>query len=578
MLDRALRYARTLRHLRPEQLAYLPLRRLQARLPLPRTGPGLVVDPARAAPLAAEAAAWGPGDAAARVACADEVRAGVFRFLNHAETFPGSPDWTARHGGHLWSYHLHYFAYAVDLAWAWRIAGDEAYARRFESLATGWIRATADGRGDGWEPYALATRIVRWAEALILFGDGIGGDARGEIGRSLWRQLAVLERRLERHLLANHLQRDLQALAVGGLLFDGPDAARWRRVGTRGLWRALDEQVLGDGGHFERSPMYHAVALEDFLRSAALLRAAGEQMPGAAEERLRRMTRALGVLSRPDGTLHLFNDAAQGEAPRRADLDALARHVLGEGVPADPGPLELPETGYFGWAGGGTRLLADCGIPGPAYQPGHAHCDLLSFELDLAGRPVVVDAGVRGYEGDPFRAYARSTRAHNTVMVDGREQSEVWGTFRVGGRASPVDPVLHGDGYGAVFEGGCRPWHAPRTVHRRRIEVRDGHCAVTDRVEGSAGAPLESWIHFHPEFAVRREGDGWIAERPGQAVALETWGADETTLHPGERDPVQGWHFPEFGRALSAPALCLRVHANDGRAFGCRISPGRSTA
>jgi hypothetical protein len=574
VVGRALLYARTLRHLRPEQLVYLPVRRVQARLPLPRTGPGLPLDPARAAPLAAEAAAWGPGDGAARVAAADAVCAGEFRFLNQAETFPGEPAWTGRPVSPLWTYHLHYFAYGVDLAWAWRLTGDPRYADRFAALATGWIRAMEGGRGDGWEPYALATRTLHWAEALLLFGDGLGAAARDAIARSLWRQLSILERRLERHLLANHLQRDLQALAVGGSLFGGADAARWRRTGIRGVWRELDEQVLPDGGHFERSPMYHAVALDDFLRTAALLRAGGEAVPAPAEERLRRMTRAFGILSRPDGALHLFNDAAHGEAPARAALDALARRVLGEGVPDPEGPLALPDTGYFGWAGGGTRLLVDCGIPGPAYQPGHAHCDILSFELDLGGRPVVVDGGVSGYEGDPFRAYARSTRAHSTVSVDGREQSEVWGTFRLGGRAEPVDPALGGDEDGAVFAGGCRPWHAPRTTHRRRVEVRAGACRVTDRVEGSAGAPLEGYLHLHPDFAVRREGAAWIAERPGQTVVVEPWGMDEATLHTGERDPVQGWHLPEFGRALPAPALRLRVHANDGRDFGYQIRTG----
>ena len=140
---RALFYARTLRHLRPEQLLYLPLRRVQARLPLPRTGPGLEMDADRATPLAEEVAAWGPGDADARIARADEVRRGVFRFLDHAETLPEQPEWTARRGGHLWSYHLHYFAWGVDLAWAWRLTGDAAYADRFASLAAGWIRSSS---------------------------------------------------------------------------------------------------------------------------------------------------------------------------------------------------------------------------------------------------------------------------------------------------------------------------------------------------------------------------------------------------------------------------------------------------
>lgn len=577
MLNRALLYARTLRHLKAEQLAYLPLRRVQARLPLPRTGPGVPADAARAARLSAEVVAWGAGDTEARIAAADEVCRGVFRFLNHAEPLGDRPEWTERRVGHLWSYHLHYFAYGVDLAWAWRVTGDEGYAARFTELALGWIAATEGGRGDGWEPYALATRALHWMEALLLFGDGVKPEPRDVIARSLWRQLAVLERRLERHLGANHLQRDFQALAVGGLLFDGADAARWRTMGGRGLWRALREQVLDDGGHYERSPMYHAVALDDYLRSAALLRAGGEAVPAEALERIGRMARAFGVLCRPDGALHLFNDAAHDGGPSRADLDALARHVLGEGIPDAEGALLLPDTGYYGWAqpGGGARLLADCGIPGPSYQPGHAHCDLLSFELDLAGRPVVVDPGVSGYEGDPYRAYARSTRAHSTVSIGGREQSEVWGTFRVARRASPVNPALTADGAGARFQGGCRPYHDARTLHRRVIEVDAGGCRVTDRVEGSAGAPLESYLHLHPDFDIRREGSAWVARRAdGTSVVVRVHGADEVTVHAGERDPVQGWHLPAFGQALPAPVLRLRVHANDHREFGYGIAPG----
>lgn len=570
-LARALLYARTLRHLTPEQLAFLPLRRIQSRLPLPRVGPGERMDEARAAPLSAERAAIGPGDGEGRIARADDVCRGVFRFLNHAETLPEQPEWTARRVGHLWSYHLHYFAYAADLAWAWRTTGDAKYPRRFQSLALGWIRATEGGRGDGWEPYALATRALHWTEALLLFGDAMDAEARDAIARSLWRQLAVLERRLERHLQGNHLQRDLQALAVGGLLFGGGDAARWRERGGRGLWRELRRQVLADGGHYERSPMYHAVALDDFLRSAALLRAAGEVVPEDATERMRRMTRAFGVLCRPDGALHLFNDAAHGEAPSRADVDALARRVLKEGVPIADGALQLPETGYFGWTAGGTRVLIDCGVPGPAHQPGHAHCDLLSFELDLGGRPVIVDAGVSGYEGDPFRAYSRSTRAHNTVAIGGREQSEVWGTFRLGGRAAPADPVLRADTRGARFDGGCRPWHDRRTLHRRTVEIESGHLIVTDRVEGSAGAPLESYLHLHPDFTLRPDGEAWIASAGETSVRIEPFGADEVTAHRGERDPEQGWHLPEFGRAVPAAALRMAVRANDGRAFGYRI-------
>ena len=156
------------------------------------------------------------------------------------------------------------------------------------------------------------------------------------------------------------------------------------------------------------------------------------------------------------------------------------RRAGGGRPPVRAGALALPETGYFGWAGGAdARFVVDCGIPGPAL-PARPR-PLRPAELRAGpGRPrrVVVDAGVSGYEGDPLRAYCRSTRAHNTVAVGGpRAVARCGAPSAWRGRAAPVIPSLRADRGSAVFQGGCRPYHAPRTVHRR-----------TDRVDGRPSA------------------------------------------------------------------------------------------
>jgi hypothetical protein len=571
-LGRALLYARTVRRLRWEQVVYRPLRRVQRWLPV-RPGPAGEPDGRRMEALAAALAAWGPGDAAARLARAEEVSAGRFTFVGRTETL-AEPEWTRRRVSHLWSYHLHYFAYGVDLAWAWRLTGEARHARRFEELAGSWMRACPPGEGDGWEPYPVSVRVVSWAQALLLFGDALGAPFRAALLESLHAQAGVLERRLELHVLANHLQKNLTALVMAGLLFRGEAAARWRARGAERLWRELGEQVLDDGGHYERSPMYHLVAAGDFLETVGLLEAAGEAVPAHARARVGRMVEAIGALCRPDGSLHLFNDAAEGEAPPTAHLAALGERLLGVRPLEARGAFALPDTGYFGWAapGGGERFVIDCGPPGPDYQPGHAHCDLLSFELDLGGAPLVVDAGVSGYEGDPLREYVRSTRAHNTVAIGGREQSEVWGTFRVARRAE----VLEGGHAEAAdgtyrFRGAYRPYHDRRAVHRRTVERTDGGWTVTDRVEGARGEKLLAWLHLHPEWAAVADADGVTATRGGAVVRIEPFGADAVRLASGEEGLAQGWHCPRFGTALASTVVEMVVHANDGRAFGCAI-------
>jgi uncharacterized heparinase superfamily protein len=414
--------------------------------------------------------------------------------------------------------------------------------------------------------------------SLWLVHDRVSTDFAERLLGGTQFQLGWLADNLERHLRANHLQKNLTALAWGALVFGDERSARWRRYLDE-LWMELREQVLPDGCHFERSPMYHAAALDDFLRTLSLCRAARVPVPDDVAGRLEAMTRAMQWLSRPDGTLHLFNDATNGEPLGRNSVVELACRVLGERFPEPCGAFSLEEAGYFGCidTNAGHRLVIDAGPLGPSYQPGHAHCDMLSFELDLDGRPVVVDSGLHGYDGDPFRVYVRSTRAHNTVAIDGRDQHEMWATFRVARRGEIVEARCREDPDGDfTFEGACRHYHDRRALHWRSIELNSGRLTVSERVEGADGRRLTSWLHLHPDFEVTAAEEGFLAVAEAMTVRIDLFGADEAYVRTGERDPARGWYCPEFGKALSAPVITLSIAANDGREFGYRLREAAS--
>jgi len=572
IFDRVLLYARTVRHLRWEQWVYRPIRRLQQYLPVrvkPRTQPPL---DERFQTLADEIHAWGAGDLEYGIRRANAVLAGEFRFLNHSEQLI-EIDWSQRYVSHLWSYNLHYFDYALDLAWAFLETGDKRYCGHFIDMVNSWIAGNPPGQGDGWEPYAVSLRVVNWLYALLLFGETINRATRERIEASLAMQFEYLSRRLELHILANHLQKNLKALVIGGLYFSGRSADRWLRRGSRLLWRELFEQVLPDGGHYERSPMYHAIALGDFLEVVALLHAVGEPLPEPALDRVRQMVRAMAILSGSDGRLHLFNDAAQGIAPPRAWLSALAEHAVGERIPQRDGELRLPDTGYFGYSrlAAGERLVIDCGPLGPNYQLGHGHCDLLSFEWIVHDRPVVVDSGVSGYEGDPLREYVRSTRAHNTVSIDGYEQAEVWGTFRVARRPRAIGATAELSGERYRFEGVYHPYFDRRITHRRTLVRNEGGLEIHDRIKGVSRGSATSYLHLHPDFELRQRGDVHLASDGELELEIETWGAERVRVYRGGADPAQGWYCPEFGIAVPAPVLVLEAPVNGAHEFGFHI-------
>ncbi len=332
---------------------------------------------------------------------------------------------------------------------------------------------------------------------------------------------------------------------------------------------------MPDGGHYERAPMYHAQVFADFLECVALLRACGREAPARVAAGLPRMAAFLAAMTQADGSLALFNDSANAAETRPGPILDAARRVC---AGARPAAAAFPQTGYYVWASpdGEEKIVIDAGPPSVSYNTAHAHCDLLSYELWLAGAPFIVDSGLHGYGGDPFREYCRATRAHNTVLFDGVEQSEVWGTFRMARRAEPGEVAWRAEAASLAFRGSYRRFDGA-LVHERSIERdAEGGWRVSDRA--AAGKPREavSFIHLHPAVAARKiNGDLIECRNRGRIVIIEPFADDgsdiDIELITGSRSPVQGWHFPEFGKAQPSPTICLRYRVTAGAAFGYRL-------
>ena len=435
-----------------------------------------------------------------------------FAFLNAPFTFGDRIDWHLQTGSKLWRYNLHYFDYALDLS---------CDPRWIMATMTSWIADNPPRRSTGWEPYPASLQIVNWIKFALTRGRH--GDFAPAWHKSLFQQIGWLERNLEHEIQANHLLKNAKALLFGGAYFEGPDADRWLRQGTALFLREVHEQILSDGGHYERSAMYHAIVLEDILDAVNLAASSRELLPSdVASEIADRAALALDYLNDitpSSGELPMFNDSAGGVAKDTFALSDYAARVLGISGRAAriTHIIDKPDTGYFGYRHGEELLLIDAGPIGPAHQPGHGHCDLLSFELTAEGLPFVVNSGTYDYENSEFRQVLRSTAAHNTVRIDGLEQSDIWGCFRVGRRAKPIVTRVEWrlphrfcatfahDGYS----------HLPgQPIHQRTFDCEPGRrWEVRDTVLGKDQQHrLESFIHFHPDFRLDRTPAGdWTA-------------------------------------------------------------------
>ncbi len=517
---------RSLRHYRPVQLLH-QLRHVVAG----------TVRPAPTPPVPPE---WALRDVRTPFLGAPDharLRDGSLTLLNHSVLFGERIDWDHADAGPLWAFHLHQFDWARDPALAPAV-------RRAHLLD--WIERHRTGIG--WRPGPISLRTLAWLKLLLTPGALELSDADdGRVRASLACQLDTLSHHLERRLLANHYLSNLLALTAGGLAFGGAAGDRWLGFAPQ-LVAELAEQFPGEGAHLERSPMYHALLLEGVLDVLHLAQAALGWAPAELEQALRdtaaRGLAALAVYSHPDGEIALFGDSARGIASRPGDL---ARYAASLGVqpraPDRPGVLEA--AGYVRLARGPWSLLLSVAGPLPAYQPGHAHCDALAFELCLGRDRVVTDTGVFEYVPGPRRTWSRSTRAHATLEVAGREQAEIWSGHRVGGRPrvelAAVEP-------GIRVEATCAGWATPDTRHRRVLSLGEDGLEVIDCLEGRARRAVLSLPLAPGLDPVLAGSEARLPLAGGGSLRIELPSAARWRTEVLE-------YYPEFGRSVERAVL-----------------------
>ena len=474
-------------------------------------------------------------------------------------------DWASKDMPKLWRYNLHYFDYLND--------GSRSFEQR-KQLVADWVLNTRPGMEDAWEPYTVSLRVVNWVKFFL----GPSVTVQQEWLESLYQQTLWLERNIEYHILANHYLKNGVALFFSGMYFEGADADRWIEKGMKILREELDEQFLQDGGHYERSPMYHSICVMDYLDVLNLMASSRDVIAFDEIEYFKTQTiRALDFLSTlclPDGEIPLFNDSAFGITSHPKRIYEYAGQVIGYSRPDMRSELSVtqhPQSGYYVLRKGSDMMVIDCGEIGPTYQPGHAHCDTLSYELAVNGRRMIVDSGVYDYEYSRQRAYARSTRAHNTVTIDDEEQSEIWGVFRVARRARPIfgwAKITSDDR--AVFEGAHDGYKRlpGALIHRRRIEY-DGssHWLVVDHMEGAGRHRVKSYVHLHPDYTADIEGRR-ISIRDAAGVE---WASLEM-LNEGEVSVEESWYYPEFGRETKNKVIVYTCSGAMPMSFAYRIT------
>jgi len=498
------------------------------------------------------------------VSCIDKHTSwenGRFCFLNEVNVAGFPVDWNNQQFSKLWLYNLHYFDYINQAEMDSQLALD---------LINDWIQHNSVGIGNGWEPYTLSLRIVNWIK--FLSRSGFDGELLVSVQESLFLQSHYLFKHLEYHLLGNHLFKNGVALIFTGSFFEGKEAQSWLKKGCEIITQQTKEQILNDGGHFERSPMYHVLILEDILDCLNLDKTTPCFSSSEATFMKRKAMGMLGFLANivhQDNDIPFFNDSALHIAPSpeavfkyAEDLD-LQFSKNNDAI----GVIEKPDFGLIILQNQLSKLILDVGLIGPQYLPGHAHCDTLSYELSLAGKRCIVNSGTYQYAGDERNLF-RATSAHNTVQIDGMEQHEIWSTFRVARRAYPFDISIKKQSEGAVecsaSISGFKQLPGNPT-HKRVVRYQKNQIQITDLIGGEGRHLAESFIHLHPGVKIVKSSEDVLeCMLGGSAFSIKTM---EGVMF----DIEKGWFSSEFGLKTENTVLVLRKQAMSPFSFGYTI-------
>ncbi|MDB5100935.1 MAG: Heparinase N-terminus [Cyanobacteria bacterium RYN_339] len=540
-----------------------------------------------------------------------------------------------------WEKNRHHHLTVLALAFA--LTRDERYAAEVDRQLRDWLQANPFPRGVNWTSMLeLGVRLIAWVWIdRLLAGSAVHAGLFGT-GGALWDAIywhQWLMARCPSHGSSanNHLLGEVAGAYMAATAWPFfPESIAWRAHARQVLEREAALQTFESGLNREQAAAYHLFSLELFLLPAVEGDRAGEPFSPEYRAWLGRMLTALPRICDAAGHLPRFGDEDGGLGVQlRAQTDCrltwlydLGRRFLGLALPAGtslaplvwdqaatPLAYQAPQgSEAFADAGvyvlasdrGGPRevlCLADAGPLGFLSIAGHGHADALSFALNVGGQPVIVDPGTYVYHAEPaWRSYFRSTRAHNTVSVDGEEQSVARGPFLWGRRQAKAavacwEPssaggklVAHHDGYTRL---------PGRVMHGRAFELVDGRLAIEDTLEGTGQHQIEWRLHFSPtcdvrieqqppapsplagEVPARAEGAQWPTEIPppptgtspaggeeGYAVCVVTWpgGQLEIACDPrltwrlvrGEEDG--GWYSGGFN--LKEPTYTLVGAAN----------------
>lgn len=513
----------------------------------------------------------------------------------------------------IWELNRLHHLVSLALAYVW--TEKTAYWDTIEQHSRSWVEQNPFMVGLNWKsPLEAGIRLISWALVAWLTAEDVKSQAffRRSMRDTIYAHQYFIRTFYAKHSSANnHLVGEMAGLYIGAVCWPWfRESSGWRAFARERLIQAMTEQVGEDGIGRELATEYQLFILEFFLLSGASGHVMGDTFPVSYWQCMQKMAAFLEAVSDREGNLPLFGDGDSGQViseyvpvPRRTQSLLTILRPAAEGPPpakrlskpslsdlrtrlllwgktsqafpiqpvSQPPAWAYPQGGYYALEAnrGGDREMivvmdaGEFGLP-PLYA--HGHADALSFWLSYRGQAFLVDPGTFSYYADEaWRSYFRGSAAHNTIRVDGEDQSIAGGRFlwrQVANcqvqrhESQPAYVEVEG-----IHTGYCR--FADPVVHRRAVRMSrpTSHVRIMDELACRDAHEVELFFHFHDQCEVRQIDVTHFEAIRGEArIAIRLASSLTCQLYRGSEAPIAGWTSDRFG--VKTPAFTLRAHAH----------------
>lgn len=530
----------------------------------------------------------------------------------------------------VWEPNRHH--HLVVLARAYALTRDQRYAAGVVAQLTSWFDQCPFGYGMNWRsPLELAIRLINWMWAIDLIADSevITPEFRMRLLANVYLHLWEITRKYSQASSANnHRVGEAAGVFIATSYFPQLDeGGNWNRQSWDILAEEIHTQTYADGANREQAFGYHLFVLQFFLFAGIMARRGGRDFPTAYWQRVEQMMEFAGAISAGGDRPLLYGDCDDGyvldlgNTPsdvasllsvgavlfNRSDFKSwgrtyseLAYWLFGapgrkqwEAIAVSPEKSlvsrAFPDSGYYLLQAESLEqkrsvsVVFDCGELGFGSIAAHGHADALSFILRAGGHDVFVDPGTYDYFRYPqFRNYFRSTRAHNTVMLDDTDQSEMLGPFLWGARANARcltwEPRDNGGRVSGEHDGYTRLEDS--VLHRRTLDLDGefGLLTIQDDIEAQGQHEVAIFFHLAEDCEIREVGaHRYKITVHENTVVLQLDEKLKVDILTGSEEPISGWVSRQYHQKRTSATIVCRSATKGSTRFVSTLSVNAAT-